>query len=57
MDRPESSMSERIGAGPELLPARMDYGELLPDAMDPGERRLNELGYKQELRRSMVDCV
>lgn len=22
--------------------------------MDPGERRLNELGYKQELRREMV---
>ena len=25
--------------------------------MDTGEKRLNELGYKQELRREMVICM
>ncbi|KAJ6908225.1 hypothetical protein NC651_018614 [Populus alba x Populus x berolinensis] len=60
-------LAEDLGMGPRhtfhlylnwrYYPGGMEYRrpeEAQVEEMDPGEKRLNELGYKQELRREMV---
>jgi hypothetical protein len=44
----ENGEAELAAAKTALLPVAVEI------EMDSGERRLNELGYKQELRREMV---
>ncbi|CAI6000265.1 unnamed protein product, partial [Closterium sp. NIES-65] len=43
-----------IGEEQKILEITMEDGVTMSLALDSGERRLNELGYRQELKRSLV---
>ncbi|CAI5487845.1 unnamed protein product [Closterium sp. Naga37s-1] len=45
---------EDIGEEQKILEITMEDGVTMSLALDSGERRLNELGYRQELKRSLV---
>lgn len=48
---------DRRAAMGDSNPAAHDSTGVVGVEIDPGERRLNELGYKQELKREMVRAM